>query len=95
MSNGETIVTRAKQAIDLTGFREQNWTGSFAQYLDIVRREPRVTRTAFERIYDMILAKGVREYVDNKKKIVHYSFFDDPDHAAADAIYGLDIALMK
>ena len=95
MSNGETIVTRAKQAIDLTGFREQNWTGTFAQYLDIVRREPRVTRTAFERIYDMILAKGVREYVDSKKKIVHYNFFDDLDHAGEDAIYGLDIPLMK
>ena len=95
MSNGESIVARARQSIDVTGFREQNWTGTFAAYLDIVKREPRVTRSAFERIYDMVLSKGIREYVDNKKKISHYNFFDDLDHGGEDAIYGLDIPLMK
>src|SRR5258705_9063580 len=95
MSSGESILARAKSTIDTTGFREQSWSGTFAQYLDVVRREPRVTRTAFERIYDMILDKGVHEYVDNRKKIAHYNFFDDVDHAGEDAIYGLDIPLMK
>ena len=61
MSSGESILARAKSTIDTTGFREQSWTGTFAQYVDVVRREPRVTRTAFERIYDMILEQGVRE----------------------------------
>jgi hypothetical protein len=50
MSSGDSILARAKSTIDTTGFREQSWTGTFAQYLDVVRREPRVTRTAFERI---------------------------------------------
>jgi len=95
MSSGESILARAKSTIDTAGFREQSWTGTFAQYLDVVRREPRVTRTAFERIYDMILERGVREYVDNRKKIVHYDFFDDITNAGEDAIYGLDIPLMK
>ena len=95
MSSGESILARAKSTIDTAGFREQSWTGTFAQYLDVVRREPRVTRTAFERIYDMILERGVREYVDNRKKIVHYDFFDDVTNAGEDAIYGLDIPLMK
>ena len=95
MSSGESILARAKSTIDTSGFREQSWTGTFAQYLDVVRREPRVTRTAFERIYDMILDQGVREYVDNRKKIAHYEFFDDVTHAGEDAIYGLDIPLMK
>src|SRR5262245_20628338 len=95
MSSGESIITRAKQALDLAGFRERNWTGTFAQYLEIVQRDPRVTRAAFERIYDMILSRGTREYLDNKKKIVHYNFFDDASHAGEDAIYGLDIPLMK
>jgi serine protein kinase len=95
MSTGESIIQKARQALDLAGFREQNWTGSFAQYLDIVHRDPRVTRTAYERIYDMIVSAGVREYVDNKKKILHYDFFDDVPHRGEDAIYGLDIPLMK
>ena len=95
MTNGESIVSAAKRALDLETYREQHWQGSFTDYLDVVRRDPPVTRSAFERIYDMILGYGTREYVDSKKKIVHYNFFDDPDHGGRDAIYGLDIPLMK
>jgi serine protein kinase len=43
----------------------------------------------------MILSAGTREYIDNKKKIIHYNFFDDLVSDGSDAIYGLDIALMK
>ena len=59
-ANGDAIIAKAKQALDLDGYLEQNWTGSFAQYLDIVRRNPKVTRSAFERIYEMILSFGTR-----------------------------------
>ncbi len=92
---GEQLILRARQALDLASYRDQNWTGTFAQYLDIVQRDPKVTRTAFERIYDMILSHGTREYVDNKKKITHYNFFDDEAHHGEDAVYGLDIPLMR
>ncbi len=95
MSNGQDIIGKARQALDLDRYRELHWTGSFSQYLDLVKADPKIARTAFERIYDMILSYGTREYVDNKKKIVHYKFFDDPDRDGTDAIYGLDIALMK
>ncbi len=95
MSVGESIIAKARQALDLEGFRERTWTGTFSQYLDLVRRNPRITRSAFERIFDMILSKGTREYVDHKKKIIHYHFFDDEDRRAQDAIYGLDIPLMR
>ena len=95
MSAGEAIIIRANEALDLNTFREQHWTGTFADYLEIARRNPKVTRTAFERIHDMILSHGSREYVDNKKKIVHHRFFDDEAHGGTDAIYGLDIPLMK
>ncbi len=92
---GELIIGRAREALDIEGFRQRNWTGTFAEYLEIVRRDPKVTRTAFERIYDMIMSFGTREYMDGKKKIIHYNFFDDEPHAGEDAIYGLDISLMK
>jgi serine protein kinase len=94
-TSGEQVITRARQALDLAGYRDQNWTGTFAQYLEIVQREPRVARAAFERIYDMILSHGSREYVDNKKKITHHNFFDDESHRGEDAVYGLDIPLMR
>jgi serine protein kinase len=95
MSVGDSIITKAKQALDIEGFRQRTWTGTFPEYLDLVKRNPRTARSAFERIYDMILSKGTREYVDHKKKIIHYSFFDDEDAAGQDAIYGLDIPLMR
>ncbi len=95
MNSGESIITRAKQALDLETFRQQHWTGNFSEYLDLVRGNPLVTRSSFERIYDMILSYGTHEYTDNKKKIIHYNFFDDSSHRGGDAIFGLDIALMK
>ena len=43
----------------------------------------------------MILSHGTEEYVDNKKKITRYHFFKDTAHGERDAIFGLDIPLMR
>ncbi len=95
MTTGSELIDFLSAKHDPDGFRELNWRGTFEQYLDIARKDPRVTRSAFERVYDMILAKGTSEYEDHKKKVVHYNFFDDPDGGGRDAVYGLDIPLMK
>jgi len=95
MSVGEAIITRARQALDIEGFRERSWNGTFTDYLELIKRHPKITRSAFERMYDMILARGTREYIDHKKKIVHYNFFDDDENGGQDGIYGLDIPLMR
>ncbi|MBW2260809.1 MAG: serine protein kinase [Deltaproteobacteria bacterium] len=71
------------------------WEGSFADYLEVVQEHPEVTRNAFQRVYDMILAAGVKEYIDNKKKITHYNFFDNDRDGGRDAIFGLDIPLER
>src|SRR5690349_146059 len=76
-------------------YEELNWNGSFEDYLRIVRENPKVTRTAFQRVYDMILSYGQEEYIDNKKKLIRYNFFKDEQHGGKDAVYGLDIPLMK
>jgi serine protein kinase len=80
---------------DIDRYQDLHWEGSFQEYLDIVRDDPRVTRTAYQRLYDMILSYGTEEYIDNKKKVVKYKFFEDPMNDGEDAIYGLDIPLMK
>jgi serine protein kinase len=95
VTTGADIVQMVGRLQDLRSFRDQHWEGSLEDYLQIVRHNTRVTRTAFQRIYDMILSKGTREYFEYKKKIVHYNFFDDKDHGGVDAIFGLDIPLMK
>src|SRR5688572_30882268 len=80
---------------DYKEYQDLNWTGSFEEYLDLVRKNPKVCRSAFQRVYDMILSYGQEEYIDNKKRLVRYNFFKDEQHAGRDAIFGLDIPLMR
>ena len=80
---------------DYDRYRDLSWEGSFEAYLRLVREDPRVTRNAFQRVYDMVLSHGSEEYVDNKKRIVRYHFFQDPDGGGKDAVFGLDIPLMR
>ena len=61
-------------------YQELNWEGSFEDYLKLIQDSPRVTRNAFQRIYDMILSHRLEEYVEHKKKITRYRFFRDEMH---------------
>ena len=80
---------------DYVLYRDLSWEGSFEDYLDIVRKRPQATRNAFQRVYDMIVGYGTEEYIDNKKKLVRYNFFKDELDGGKDAIFGLDIPLMR
>ncbi len=80
---------------DLEAYRAENWHGTLEDYLALVKASPEVTRTAYQRVHDMILSYGREEYTDSKKRLIHYPFFDDPTHDGKDAIYGLDIPLMR
>lgn len=79
----------------LEDFRKATWSGSFQDYVNLVQESPEITRNAFQRIYDMIISYGSEETVDFKKKLVHYNFFDDPIAHGEDAVFGLEIPLMK
>jgi serine protein kinase len=94
-NEGRTMVQQIAALQDFKEYQELNWTGAFEDYLHVVRGNPKVTRTAYQRVYDMILSYGQEEYIDNKKKIIRYNFFKDEQHSGKDAVYGLDIALMK
>src|SRR5881398_1517220 len=74
-------------------YQELNWEGSLEDYLKLIQENPRVTRNAFQRIYDMILSYGVEELVEHKKKITRYRFFRDDRHNGRDAVYGIDQSL--
>lgn len=72
-----------------------HWSGSFDDYLAIVKKNPKVTRNAFQRMYDMIVEAGKEDYVDFKKQVLRYKFFDDAAFGGKDAVFGLDIPIMK
>jgi serine protein kinase len=95
MAEGKDILSFIGSQQDRKVYQALNWAGSFSDYLNIVSQNPRVLRTAYQRLYDMILSYGTEEYVDSKKKIIKYNFFKDTAYAGRDAIYGLDIPLMR
>jgi len=89
------LIAKIAALQNLNEYRELHWEGTFEDYLEIVKKTPKVTRNAYQRMYDMILSYGREEYIDSKKKLVHYKFFEDPDNEGAEAVYGLDIPLMR
>jgi serine protein kinase len=95
MSTGSELITLVGSRQNLDDYQKKHWTGSFAEYLDIVQRDPKVTRTAYRRIYDMITSHGTEEVVVNKEKTIRYKFFEDPENDGQDAIFGLERTLVN
>jgi serine protein kinase len=62
--------------------RDQKWTGTFADYLELVRRQPWICQLSHSRIYRMIMAEGVERGEDGKR----YKFFSRE-------LFGLDQTL--
>lgn len=93
--SGEDLLSLVFGMHDIEGYEKLNWRGSFRDYLQIIQQHPKVCRNAFQRMYDMILTHGTEEYYEYKKRITHYKFFEDPLGQGEDAVFGLDIALMK
>ena len=67
MSTGKNILNTLRQQLNLTDYRKKHWEGTFEEYLDIVREHPEVTRTAYQRLYDMILSHGTEEVYERRK----------------------------
>src|SRR5690606_25483047 len=60
------------------------WQGTFAEYYELVKANPRIAAHAHARVYDMIVSHGVEEAGGRKR----YRFF-------AQDIFGLDEALER
>ncbi len=94
MNTGKNIISMIGGRQDLEQFRRKSWVGNFEEYLDLVRETPTVARNAFERVYDMVISYGTHVYDESRGvKRTHFKFFDDPDNAGRDAVFGLDETL--
>ncbi len=84
MNGGKTISILNK----IKNYREEEnrlkWEGSFADYLEIIKRRPEVAQTAHSRVYNMLKSAGVEEK-DGQKM---YRFFGEE-------IFGLETALER
>ena len=94
-AQGIDIIGLIREKQDPSSYQDLHWEGSFADYLGVVHGNPMVARNAFQRLYDMVLSYGTEEYTEYKKKITHYKFFEDPFEDGKDAVFGLDVAMMK
>ena len=63
MSTGSDLIAMIASRQNLADYQKKHWEGTFEEYLDIVREHPEVTRTAYQRLYDMILSHGTEEVV--------------------------------
>jgi serine protein kinase len=61
------------------------WEGKFADYLELIKADPGVAKTAHARVYDMIAAAGITVDDDGHR---HYKFFEKE-------IFGLDEPLER
>ena len=86
MSRDGSLVSRIATLQDYSQYADLHWEGTLEQYLEIAGKNPKVVRTAFQRLYDMILSYGREEYIDAKKKLVRYLFFKDEGYGGRDAI---------
>lgn len=62
---------------DKTRFKVLHEEMSFNDYVARCYQNPRLVRTAYQRLYDMIMSKGCRYFKRFRRTHVHYNFFDD------------------
>ena len=94
-ATGASLMHMLGEIQDRKQFQQLNWRGTFADYLELATNDPKVTRNAFQRIYDMIMSYGTEEFIDAKKRLIRYKFFSDASFDGDDAIFGLEIPLMR
>ena len=59
----------------------------------MVQENPRLVRTAHQRVYDMVLSYGVEEIEVDKAKVPHYPFSPTRIEDGKDGIFGLERSL--
>ena len=91
---GHALITNIQEMQNVAAFKAQHWEGSFADYLDIVQKNPKVLRSAYQRLYDMVMSYGYETYTEFREQLLHYKFFDDPIGNGEDAVFGMDRHLM-
>lgn len=95
MSVTNDLINIINDSEDIKHFKELNWKGTLSDYIEKFQANPKIARCAYQRLYDMIVSYGSSEHTEYKKKITKYNFFSDPFDDGKDAVFGIDIHLMK
>ena len=60
-----------------TRFKRLTETMSFPDYLDRVHQRPQIAFSAHQRLFNMIMAAGIRTFERYRRTVTRYQFFDD------------------
>lgn len=74
-----------------TGMKRLHQKLTFDEYLAAAEKDPGIVRTAYQRLYDMILEAGTEEVERYRKTLIRYKFFDHDDCP----IFGLEETLYE
>lgn len=85
----ENILSKISKKFNKDDFQKINEEMSFSDYLSLVYDKPKLARTAYQYLYDMIMSKGSKKIEKYRKTYIHYNFFDDPEVP----IFGLEETL--
>lgn len=85
----ENVLLKIAEKFNKNQFQKLNEEMSFSEYLSLVYQNPKLTRTSYQYLYDMIMSKGTRKVEKYRRTYIHYNFFDDPETP----IFGLEETL--
>jgi serine protein kinase len=85
----QNILSKIAEKFNKDQFQKLNEEMSFSEYLELLYKNPKLARTAYQYLYDMIMSKGTRKIERYRKTYLHYNFFDDPETP----IFGLEETL--
>ncbi|MCK9458393.1 MAG: serine protein kinase [Proteobacteria bacterium] len=85
----DTKLEQLANLFDRKQFKVLHEEISFAEYLERCYKTPRLIRTAYQRLYDMIMSEGTKTFKRYRKTHTHYCFFDNTEIP----IFGLDETL--
>jgi len=75
-----SVLKKYIEKFDRSRFRELNAEFSFAEYLELCYKNPKLIRNSWQTIYDMIMEKGSYQVEEYRKTYTNYNFFDDSDY---------------
>ena len=90
----DSLYHLVQERLDRESYEELRWEGSFQDYLELVSKNPGVTRNAWQRLLDMIESHGY-EPPTRRGGPRRWLIFDDPFDRGRDAVYGLDEPLAQ
>lgn len=85
----KSVLNKYAAGFDRKKYLELNQEMSYEDYIALAIKNPKITRNAFQYVYDMIVSKGTSEFERYRKTYTHYNFFDNPKIT----IFGLEETL--